>query len=416
MKEIPKRPIYPSGLTVYDKDLSSGGYTLYCPLRGVPKAYLLDIKGNIVKTWNIDVLPFQVQLMPDGTLLALGYLLTGGSAKYGVSHALRRYSWSGELLWEYIDSKLHHDFHQLKNGNILLLRHKPIPQHKSRKVRGGKPGTDRGLRHLYRLIKRKQATASTPQAGGEVSFGKRMRWNAQAAINSLRMDGDEIIELTPDKKIVWDWVAHKHLDPKIDVVCPVCPRLEWTHSNSLNEMPDGNILISIRQTSTIAIIDKETKEIVWRWTGGMSHQHDASILPNGNILVFDNGMHLSPVPRSRVIEVNPGTNEIVWQYMSPRVTDFFAPVISGAQRLWNGNTLICSGTQGRLFEVTPEKEVVWEWINPDYVVDEHLGKNVGAMSTNWIFKAKRYPTNYNGIRFDGHRTTPVFGEYNSIID
>lgn len=81
---------------------------------------------------------------------------------------------------------------------------------------------------------------------------------------------------------------------------------------------------------------------------------------------------------SRVIEFNPITLERVWEYSQPKPTAdndedghyygnerlFYSFYISGAQRLKNGNTLIAEGAMGRVFEVTPDNKVVWEFVNP----------------------------------------------------
>ena len=89
-------------------------------------------------------------------------------------------------------------------------------------------------------------------------------------------------------------------------------------------------------------------------------------LPNGNILTFDNGAYRKDqvIPWSRVIEVDPAANEIVWESREEPDSSFFSAYISGARRLPNGNTLITEGNSGRMFQVTPDKKVVWEYINP----------------------------------------------------
>jgi hypothetical protein len=60
-----------------------------------------------------------------------------------------------------------------------------------------------------------------------------------------------------------------------------------------------------------------------------------------------------------------GPNRPVWSYSSPLKTDFHSARMSSAQRLANGNTLICSGDHGVVFEVTPAKETVWKFVNPE---------------------------------------------------
>jgi Arylsulfotransferase (ASST) len=108
-------------------------------------------------------------------------------------------------------------------------------------------------------------------------------------------------------------------------------------------------------------------------------------LPNGNLLLFDNGPHRldHPMPFSRVIEVELATKQIVWRYQERRESNFFSPRISNAQRLPNGNTLICEGDFGRFFEVTRDGELVWEYVNP-YFGEGPTGPN------NRVFRAYRY--------------------------
>jgi hypothetical protein len=78
----------------------------------------------------------------------------------------------------------------------------------------------------------------------------------------------------------------------LSILCPLCLRDDWNHANSCFVMPDGDILTTIRHLSTVAIIDKKTGNIKWRWgVGDISHPHDPTLLDNGNVLVFDNGFH-----------------------------------------------------------------------------------------------------------------------------
>ena len=118
----------------------------------------------------------------------------------------------------------------------------------------------------------------------------------------------------------------------------------------------------------------------------LAQQHDPSMLDNGNVLIFDNGTHRrdNAFTYSRVIEVDPSTNEIVWEYQDRASLNFHSNIISGARRLQNGNTLITEGFFGRMFQVTPEGEVVWEYINPDFSADPGFGE------VNAIFRAEHY--------------------------
>jgi hypothetical protein len=135
-------------------------------------------------------------------------------------------------------------------------------------------------------------------------------------------------------------------------------------------MPDGNILVSFRTNSTVAMINRQTGAIYWKLGAPpLSGQHAPYILSNGNMLLFDNGPHRldNTFPFSRVLEINPATKEIVWKYQDTPEWSFYSPRISNAQRLPNGNTLISEGFFGRLFEVTREGDTVWEYVNPYFV-------------------------------------------------
>ena len=108
-------------------------------------------------------------------------------------------------------------------------------------------------------------------------------------------------------------------------------------------------------------------------------------LDNGNILIFDNGERRQNDVRvfSRVIEINPANNEIVWEYSDHPYYNFYSPRISGARRLPNGNTLITEGMFGRMFQVTPSKEVVWEYINPYWDQGGDGAENNGVFRSTW---------------------------------
>jgi len=191
-------------------------------------------------------------------------------------------------------------------------------------------------------------------------------------------DGIKIYDRQADE-VVWDWRIVDHLS--IDHYCPKCiqnlwivdGRLgrDWTHSNSITfDEEDSAVYLNVRNLNQIVKIDYPSGDVQWILgdngdfgEGLLHHAHDPEFLPNGNILLFDNGIHSSiPTVGSRVIEIaydpDKGTSEVVWQYSDfPPVID---TVLGDADRLPNGNTLIASGTHGRLLEVTPSGRKVWE--------------------------------------------------------
>jgi hypothetical protein len=143
----------------------------------------------------------------------------------------------------------------------------------------------------------------------------------------------------------------------------------------------GNIVFSYRSLDVIGVIDRESGLIVWAWgPGELDGQHKPHVLPNGNLLIYDNGTLRG---YSRAIELDPLTGDIEWSYTAQPPEAFLSKYISGAQRLPNGNTLICEGAKCHLFEVTPEGDVVWDYASPF--------QERGALS---IYRCLRYEPGY----------------------
>ncbi|MBS5522307.1 MAG: aryl-sulfate sulfotransferase [Clostridiales bacterium] len=393
-----KPSIYPTGVTIYDKDRTFNGYTLYNSAYG---ATLIDMNGRLVKVWN--GLDAPMKPLPGGQLMASVGKVPGppGAAS---KMKLVQVDWNGNVVWDYSNNQLvkendgretmaschHHDFEKegcaagyyspccqplTGDGNVLLLTHKRV-------------------------------------------------WDLKISDKSL-LD-ERIIEVDKDGETVWEWNAHEHieelgLDEDARKALFAFPMLEgdWIHLNAVATLgqnvyydhgdvrfaPD-NIICSSRQLNTVFIIEKSTKKIVWRIgpdymatpeladIGQVIGQHHAHMIPKGlpgegHILIFDNGSfggYGRPngcAPKgtdvlrrhySRVLEIDPATYEVVWEYMKAvrnekdvnemGAQQFFSPYISSAQRLPNGNTLIDEGADGQMIEVTPQKEIVWEFINP----------------------------------------------------
>jgi hypothetical protein len=338
------------GFRGYDPARAFPGFTLFTPLAG-KTVYLIDLQGTVVHTWRMPYPPGNYGYLTDrGTLFYNGNIPNEsyvGRSPYHAGAALEM-DWSGRVLWEVHRPDHHHDGRRLQNGHILLVCATELPADLVSNVRGGLAGSEYG--------------------GG-------------------KMNGDYLVELTTDGEVVWEWRAWEHLDPANDVITAVQdPRDEWTHMNSVIEMPDGNLLLSFRNTSEVVMVDRQSGDIYWKLGAPpLSGQHAPDLLPNGNILIFDNGPHRldQTLPFSRVLEVDPATTEIVWQYQDNPVQNFFSPRISNAQRLPNGNTLIDEGFFGRIFEVAIDGQVVWEYVNPYFA-----GPPAGQF--NYVFRAYRY--------------------------
>ncbi|MEA1997318.1 MAG: aryl-sulfate sulfotransferase [Gemmatimonadota bacterium] len=334
-----------TGVTVYKPGKCREGYTLFCNSYEDPgltedgkgEIYLIDMHGRPVHVWQVETaLQSFCRLLPNGNLI---YPTRDRS---DIREAgIRELDPQSNVVW-YYHCRIDHDFQVLDNGNFLL--HCITDNMCSTLGPGLK-------RHPY------------------------------------------MISITREKQVVWSWNGEQHLGELRALLPPggwkyLQERVlgdfsfDWAHNNTCQVIPPnvtwekekaagvparfkpGNIIFSYRSLDIIGVIEPETGKTVWAWgPGKLDGQHKPHMLENGNILIFDNGTLRG---YSRVIELNPLTERIEWEYTSTRKKDFLSKYISGAQRLPNGNTLVCDGSKARLFEVTPEGELVWEFVNPFY--------------------------------------------------
>ena len=127
----------------------------------------------------------------------------------------------------------------------------------------------------------------------------------------------------------------------------------------------GQVLLSFRELGAIGVLDLEREEIVFAMQGYWLGQHDPDILPNGHLLLFDNNGNFEKAEgRSRVIEFDPQTMAITWQYAGTAERPLESQIRADQQRLANGNTLISESGGGRILEVAPDGAIVWEYVNP----------------------------------------------------
>jgi hypothetical protein len=152
------------------------------------------------------------------------------------------------------------------------------------------------------------------------------------------------------------------------------PWIDLFHSNSVQridldpaqgghtEFRSGRLLVCMRHQGIVALFDWEERRLVWAWGAGqLRGPHDAQLLEYGHLLIFDNGLGRG---WSRVLELDPLSETIVWEYRAPEPADFYTMSKGSNQRLPNGNTLIADSDAGVIFEVTPEGRTVWEYRNP----------------------------------------------------
>jgi hypothetical protein len=403
--------VYPTGTTIYDPAQTWSGFTVISAL-GTQAVLVIDMNGHLVKRWDgyNNSAGGPARILPGGEVMAA----TGARPPHQESLAIEERDFDGKVIWQF--------GHNLQvttadGANIWSLRQHHDWQRADFPAGYYSPG-------------------ATPAATGAKTLILTHVSRRVPDIADVMLEDDRLIEVTPDGKIDWEWTAGDHIGEfgfsaaaRAAIKTGPGPNagrngFDWLHTNSATYVgpnrwfdagdkrfaPD-NVLISSRQASFLAIVARNGA-IVWRLgpdfsqseelkaIGQIVGQHNAHIIPNGlpgagNLLVFDNGgasgygftTPLAPKgtdalarANSRVLEINPVTLELVWHYQAPG--KFFASNISGAQRLMNGDTLITEGPDGRIFEITHEGKIAWEYINPLFS---------GPQSSNAVYRAYRVP-------------------------
>ena len=337
--------VYPRGVTIYYPDKCFNGYTI---LEGVDEKVLIDMNGNICHRWNIidwicqppdslgNLLTYWIDTPPPLPKTETGEIQLAPFEKPQCE--IREYDWDSWIIHKYYSGLVvHHDVIKTDDGNVLAICEEPLPD---------------SIKEYIIDPARKQLDP---------------------------IYSDYIVEVTSGGDIVWEWHAFDYLD--INRYCSRDRPKDWLHTNTVQPIPAtplagrdsrfriGNILLTVRNLDEIILIDKETKAIVWRWGEGvLDHPHHAIMQADGKITIFDNGMfHAHGVDNrfsgtSRLLVIDPIANEIEWQYY--RDVAFFTPANGSMQRLPNGNYLVTESLTGRIFELTPDKETVWEYIAP----------------------------------------------------
>jgi hypothetical protein len=314
-------------VTKYIKNKAYNGLNLYVSAHA-PEAILMDMRGKVLHKWRyknpLTQSPeysyghFQkrhwrrVHLYENGDLLAIFEGL-----------AMLKLDKDSRLLWKY-DEGPHHDIHVTPEGQIYVLTReaKVIPR----------------LNKIDPVLE-DSITILSPE-------GKRLK-----RVSVLKaFENSNYSPLLQGIKKAGD-IFHTNT---IEV-------FDGSHAQCSPLFKKGNALISIRYLNAVAIVDMEKEKVLWCLTGMWREQHQPSLLRNGNMLLFDNN---GLGKRSRILEFDPFSQNVNWQYKGKGPKDFYSSSSGSVQRLLNGNTLITESNTGRAFEVTPEGTVVWEFFNP----------------------------------------------------
>jgi hypothetical protein len=346
------------------------GYTLVTTSQG-PEAVLLDLDGRVAHRWKM---PFRrawptapgvadpppgehihwekCKLFPNGDLLAL--CCNGIDSPYG--YALAKFDKDSNLLWAY-SANVHHDLDVDEDGRIYLLTNQ---------------------------------NGVTPPPGVEVETGKYI--------------ADFVVVLGPDGKeqdvvpVFESFFGTPFLQTVLTQTAPAPVKVQspngdpgkaalpgtiplpgsiplpgdLLHTNSVRVLSGsfapkfpafraGQVLLSLRTPSTLAVLDLPRRKIVWAVRGPWSLQHDAHFLGNGHLLVFDN---FGSGQWARVVEYDLASQGVAWHYAGQLGERQFSPFRGGSQRLPNGNTLVVNSDGLLILEVTADERVVWRWSCP----------------------------------------------------
>jgi outer membrane protein assembly factor BamB len=343
---------WPKGTTVYKPDRCYNGFTIINPFLS-RTVYLVNMTGDVVHQWQISetedggepLYSDFIEKQAGDSLLSILWRSEKNFARHDdiCQNRLVQFNWDGEVVWRYLAPNgvaMHHDIERLVSGNTVIL------------------GSER---------------RKFPEISKNIIFDDYYR------------------EINNDGEIIWEWFTCDHFDEfgfsdeekrlMYDAggdlfhtnTCTVLPANPLGRKDS--RFAAGNILGSQRNLGQIFIVDRASGKVVWRWgthEDGLIGQHHPTMLHNGNILIYDNGgssgYPLRYRAKTRLIEIEPSTGEIIWEYgyeYNMRLSSKFSGASWGsAQRLPNGNTLSLDTHSGRVFEVTAFGEIVWEFINP----------------------------------------------------
>jgi hypothetical protein len=312
-----------NGVVQYDPDRAFDGVNLYSS-ENEPGAFLLDMYGNQIlelkdsrgepQTWKL--------------VKAVGIDEFAALAQDG---AILRVDKRSQVVWER-KRAFHHDFDVIGDGTLWAI--------------------DRRIRKVPEL----------------------------ARLKPVR--DDHLVEIAPDGSIITEISSADLLLGRPELVelagrqprPPLDTEVDVFHTNTIWRIPQdverdaallfakGDLLICWRNLDTIAVIDVVKRAVRWHWGAGeIEWPHNPTLLDDGNLLIFDNGSRRG---WSRVLELDPVAREIAWEYRGDPPEMFFSSSRGSSQRLPNGNTLITDSMIGRVFEVDPNGEIVWEFFDP----------------------------------------------------
>ncbi len=407
--------------------LAFNGYTLFAP-GSHTETYLIDNCGKLINKWNSELTPgLAAYLLEDGSLLRTARIPSNFNAG-GTGGRVELYNWEGELQWFYNYSSdefhHHHDVEPLPNGNVLILAWEAKTREEA--IAAGREPTsmDNNGIWLEHIVELKPVGAGPAEIVWKWSAWDHLVQDINANVDNFGvvLEHPELIDFNYGNNF---------------------GGADWLHANAIAYNAElDQIVISLRNWDEIWIIDHSTSteeaashtggrwgkggDLLYRWGNPTTYdrgtlvedrklfgQHSAHwIAPGlpdaGKLMVFNNGRSRPSGDYSTVEILSPpvdsegnytiesgspyGPDTTDWTYGNADTERFFAARVSGAQRLPNGNTLVCNGTTGRFHEIDKDKNIVWEYINPVRQGGPIIQGD--PIAGNSLFRVTRYPVDY----------------------
>jgi len=445
----------PTELIYWDKEKAYNGYTLFYPRlapESIAKIYLIDMEGNVVHTWPGANNP---KLMENSRIIS----------------RFTEMDWDGNVVWK-ANTKVHHDTWRIYNPKLKahttigLTREQDYTKNNAATV-GCDPGGNYSdayadgvvevdmdgnivwqWRFLDHVIQDKNPGRQNYVGKGKTIADYPGKLDLNWITNQNRRNG--IAGVTKD----WQHTNALHYNEKLDHIA--INARNWSEFYVIDH---GATFVPGNPEKSIELAASDAGDFIYRFgnpsaykqgdpPGFQTQGHQQMYgshgiewikdgLPGaGNFIIFDNGCYNPMGYASRVLEINPFldankkktgfyvnppdagygrnnvSNQIVWSFKANTLTSFFSSNVSNAQRLPNGNTLVCSGRNAHLFEITRNGEVVWEYINPlgrDGVLTVLQDSDGG---NNSVFRVYRYGPDYPA--FKGRELKPM-GKITEII-
>ena len=443
------------GLLVNEPDAMDG----YVLIAGILNndVHLIDRLGRIAHSWQVKNRLRYAKLLDNGNLLADAVRMSGDKMVVEVDP-------DGNIVWEYYThpDRLHHDFLKMPNGNVLMLVEGVKTREESIEA-GADPSfvPMGGMKYDYLIEVR-----PTGSEGGEIVW-KWSSWDyiAQDFDPTKENYGDpsehpDLIDVNflfgevQSGDNVWDWLHTNAIDynPALDQIM-LSPRQYnelWIIDRSVSAedaltRSGGNAGMGNTPPPRTDVLNNKPNNkadkggaLLYRWGNPRSYGHGTAadrwlFLPHhaqwiapglpgeGNILVFNNGWALEREQSrnySSIEEIVPPLSgysyrrepgapyppaDPIWTYTAETPTDFYSYIMGGAQRLPNGNTLICDSTSGNLFQATPEGKTVWQYVYP---MDVDAPLKQGEKASVWRNRAQIGDTLFNNAVYRAYWYAP----------